>query len=151
MCCGTSLEQIETWPSLLHDYGAAQNQGELMFFKKQQKRSVREPDETVRLSESIEAVLWKEKRKDGALDIRFGLNRIDAQGNVRRTFSPMHLAELAEGIAALSVAIGQSPGIEQNLATGLKELGTGIVKVLESLRSNGPDSTEESRPARLFA
>jgi hypothetical protein len=120
-----------------------------MFFKRS-KRAVREPDETVRLTSSIEAVVWKEKNKDGNLDIRFGLNRIDAQGNVRRTFSPLHLGELAEAVAALAVGIGSSSGIEQNLATSLKALAAGIAKVLETLSTNGP-VTPASSGDRLFA
>lgn len=120
-----------------------------MFFKKS-NRSVRDPDETVKLTPSIEAVIWREERQDGALDIRFGLNRVDSKGNSRRTFSPLHLSELAEGVAALCIAIGQAKGTEGNLAASLKELGAGIIKLLDSLKSNGPAVSVESNGSSLF-
>lgn len=121
-----------------------------MFFKKS-ARTVREPDETVLLSPQVEAVIWRQQANDGSLDIRFGLNRIDAKGNVRRTFSPSVISELVAALGALAIAIGQSTGIEPRLAAELKELGAGIVKVLESLSTNGIAEGEKAEPKRLFA
>lgn len=120
-----------------------------MFFNSKSKRTVREPDESVRLSSSVEAVIWREQAKNGALDIRFGLNRID-KGNIRRTFSPAHIGELVESLAALAMAIGQSTGIDVVLASELKELGAGVVKLLEQLKANGPVSSPQSNNQRLF-
>jgi hypothetical protein len=150
--CGVLRSEIELGQAPLHFYGVAQIERTLMFFTKKNQRNVREPDETVRLTSSIEAVIWREKTKEGAFAIRFGLNRVDAQGNIRRTFSPLHLAELAEAVSALSVAIGSSAGTEANLATSLKQLGAKISGVLEDLRSNanGP-LTESPSSDRLFA
>jgi len=119
-----------------------------MFFKS--KRNVREPDESVRLTSSIEALIWRQEAKDGQLDIRFGLNRIDAKGNVRRTFAPNQIGELVASLGALAVAIGQAPGIEAHLATELRELGAGIVLLLDKPKGNGLEA-EESAPKRLFA
>jgi hypothetical protein len=120
-----------------------------MFFKKT-KRTVREPDESVRLTPSIEAVIWKQET-NGTLDIRFGLNRIDAKGEVRRTFSPHQISELVASLGALALAIGQASGIDSQLATQLKDLGAGIYKVLDAPKSNGLQATEKPAEKPLFA
>jgi hypothetical protein len=120
-----------------------------MFFKKS-KRNVREPDETVRLTPSIEAVIWKLVQNDGKLHIRFGLNRIDAKGEVRRTFSPSQIGELVASLAGLAVAIGQADGIDVQTAASLRELGAGIYKVLDAPKGNGPEVSDRPNEERLF-
>lgn len=119
-----------------------------MFFKN--KRQVREPDETVRLSKHIEMVSWLGKGDDGYTRLQFGLNRIDDKGNQRRTFWPQHIVELLESLAAIAIAVGQSPGIRPELAAELKDVGSEVTKVLENRGTNGAAVEAPTNGPRLF-
>jgi len=112
-----------------------------MGFFQSKKRQSREPNETARLTPSVEAVLWTGKSESGQLSIAFGLNRIDDQGNQRRTFRPEHLPQLAEAIAALAISFGQAKGIDRMVGDELSELGRAIDKALEVRKANGQTTT----------
>lgn len=105
------------------------------FFGK--KRQSREPDEATRLTNSVEVVLWQGKSENGQLNIAFGLNRIDAQGNQRRTFRPEHLPELAEAVAILAMNFGKARGMDRVVGEELSKLGASLVRIIESHRANG--------------
>ncbi len=108
-----------------------------MGFFQSKKRQSREPNETARLTPSVEAVLWKGEGESGQLRIAFGLNRIDDQGNQRRTFRPEHLPQLAEAIATLAVSFSQAKGIDRLVGEELSELGQSLVRALEMRKANG--------------
>ena len=117
-----------------------------MFFKKS-NRSVRDPDETIRLSPNIEVVIWR----DGN-DARFGINRVDAKGISRRTFSFIHLGELVDVVCALLMASSQLPGVDESTASENRQLAAGVTKLREEQRSkvNGSSIPEQPSVPRLF-
>ncbi|MFO0915939.1 MAG: hypothetical protein U0795_23470 [Pirellulales bacterium] len=112
-----------------------------MGFFQSKKRQSREPNETARLTPNVEAVLWTGKSETGQLSVAFGLNRVDEQGNQRRTFRPEHLPQLAEAIAVLAISLGQAKGIDRVVGEELSELGRAIGKAMEVQKANGPATT----------
>jgi hypothetical protein len=115
------------------------------------KRQSREPDETARLTQSVEAVVWTGKGEHGQLSIAFGLNRLDEQGNQRRTFRPEHLPELAEAIAVLAIHFGKAKGMDRVVGDELSKLGASIIRVIESKRANGSaEDNAEAVSAKLL-
>lgn len=112
-----------------------------MGFFESMRRQPRKPSETARLTPSVQAVLWTGKSESGQLNISFGLDRIDNQGNQRRTFRPEHLPQLAEAIATLAISFSKAKGIDRMVGDELSELGQAIIRALEVRKANGHTTT----------
>lgn len=121
-----------------------------MFGRKQTPKR-RDPDETVRVSPNLQALVWSVLgMNEREHKLHFRLERITPDGRALKTMRPEHLLEMPQSIGLLAGGFSKVGALPQSLRESLKHLAELLLKVHRELASNGASDGESSSEESIF-
>jgi hypothetical protein len=129
---------------------AKQKKRGTMFDRNKTPKS-RNPDETVRVSPNLQALVWSVLgMHDREHRLHFRLERITPEGKALRTLRPEHLLEIPMACALLCGGFSKVGSLPQALRDSLKHLAGLLEKVHTELSTNGSAVVSSNDEEAIF-